>query len=68
MVTITLPEAIAADPRWQDFADTGLVEARWQGEELVLRGLSQRELLTQAGNTRVPMNIDCSGNRRTHGA
>lgn len=64
VVTVTLPEAIAADPRWQDFADTGLVEARWQGPELVLRGLSQRELLTQASNTRVPMNIDCCGNCR----
>lgn len=64
VVTVTLPEAIAADPRWQDFADTGLVEARWQGAELVLRGLSQRELLSQASNTRVPMNIDCCGNCR----
>ena len=45
-VTITLPEQINRDPRWQNFADTGLIEARWQGEELVLRGLSQRELLT----------------------
>jgi len=44
-VTITLPDAIAADPRFPSFADTGLVEARWQGEELVLRGISQRELL-----------------------
>jgi Cft2 family RNA processing exonuclease len=64
VVTITLPEAIAADPRWQDFADTGLVEARWQGEELVLRGLSQRELLSHASSTRIPMNIDCCGNCR----
>jgi hypothetical protein len=64
VVTITLPEAIAADPRWQNFADTGLVEARWQGEELVLRGLSQRELLTQGSNARIPMNIDCCGNCR----
>ena len=64
VVTISLPEAIAADPRWEDFADTGLVEARWQGEEIVLRGLSQRELLTQASNTRVPVNIDCCGNCR----
>jgi hypothetical protein len=47
VVTITLPEAIAADPRWQRFADTGLVEARWQGEELVLKGLSARELMQQ---------------------
>jgi hypothetical protein len=64
VVTITLPEAIAADPRWQDFADTGLVEARWQGEELVLRGLSQRELLQTSGNAKMPMNIDCCGNCR----
>jgi Cft2 family RNA processing exonuclease len=64
VVTITLPEAIAADPRWQDFADTGLVEARWQGEELVLRGLSQRELLSQGSNARIPTNIDCCGNCR----
>ena len=45
LVTITLPEAITADPRWQQLADTGLIEARWQGNELVLRGLPQRELL-----------------------
>jgi hypothetical protein len=64
VVTITLPEAIAADPRWQNFADTGLLEARWQGEELVLRGLSQRELLSQGSNARVPVNIDCCGNCR----
>jgi len=46
-VTVTLPGSIAGDPRWQNFADTGLIEVRWQGEELVLRGLSQRELLNQ---------------------
>ncbi|WP_348250489.1 MBL fold metallo-hydrolase [Stenomitos frigidus] len=45
IVSITLPDAITADPRWQQLADTGLVEARWQGDELVLRGLPQRELL-----------------------
>jgi Cft2 family RNA processing exonuclease len=44
-VTLTLPHTVTLDPRWQQFADTGLVVARWQGEELVLRGLSQRELL-----------------------
>lgn len=64
VVTITLPEAIAADPRWNHFADTGLVEARWQGEELVLRPLSQRELLSQGGNTRIPADIECCGNCR----
>jgi Cft2 family RNA processing exonuclease len=61
LVTIALPNAIAADPRWQNFADTGLVEARWQGEELVLRGLSPRELLSQS-NTRVPVDTECCGN------
>lgn len=64
VVTITLPEAIAADPRWQDFADTGLVAARWQGEELVLRGLSQRELLNQNSNFKMPANISCCANCR----
>ena len=44
-VTITLPESITVDPRWKQLADTGLIEARWQGNELVLRGLPQRELL-----------------------
>lgn len=64
VVTITLPEAIAADPRWNHFADTGLVEARWQGEELVLRGLSQRELLSQNSNIKVPLDVECCGNCR----
>jgi len=60
VVTITLPEAIAANPRWQTFADTGLIEARWQGEELVLRGLSQRELLTESGEPGlIPVDLKC---------
>jgi len=63
IVTITLPDPITADPRWQGFADTGLVEARWQGEEIVLRGLTQRELLTQ-GSDRVPSDLACCGNCR----
>ncbi|MBD2544693.1 MBL fold metallo-hydrolase [Planktothricoides sp. FACHB-1370] len=61
-VTIGLPGAISTDPRWQTFADTGLVEIRWQGDELVLRGLSQRELLNQGNAARVPPEIDCCGN------
>ncbi|HEY9616885.1 MAG TPA: MBL fold metallo-hydrolase [Microcoleaceae cyanobacterium] len=50
VITITLPNAVTADPRWQALADTGLIEARWQGDELVLRGLTQRELLRQGGD------------------
>jgi Cft2 family RNA processing exonuclease len=44
-VHISLPTAVTTDARWQKFADTGLVEARWQGEELVLRGISPQQLL-----------------------
>ncbi len=61
-VTIGLPGAITTDRRWQNFADTGLVEVRWQGDELVLRGLSQRELLNQGSAARVPPDLDCCGN------
>ncbi|WP_208341814.1 MBL fold metallo-hydrolase, partial [Aetokthonos hydrillicola] len=61
VVTITLPDAITADPRWRQFADTGLIEARWQGEELVLRGLSQRELLNQSSDRYILSSADCCG-------
>jgi Cft2 family RNA processing exonuclease len=61
VVTITLPDAITADPRWRQFADTGLIEARWQGEELVLRGLSQRELLNQSSDRYILTSADCCG-------
>lgn len=64
VVTITLPQAISADPRWQQFADTGLIEARWQGEELVLRGLSQRELINQNVSDRLWQDVDCCGTCR----
>ena len=65
-VAISLPNSITDDSRWINFADTGLVEARWQGEELVLRGLSQRELLSsiayQGGDRTRTVNIQCCGN------
>ncbi len=50
VVTITLPDAITADPRWRSLADTGLIEARWQGQDLVLRGLNQRELMNPSSD------------------
>jgi len=63
VVTITLPEAIAADLRWQKFADTGLIEARWQGEELILKGLSAREILQQNQNpSRTLTGVLCCSN------
>jgi hypothetical protein len=64
VVTVTLPDAIIADPRWRNFADTGLVEARWQGEELVLRGLSQRELLNQSSERLISSDLNCCGTCR----
>jgi Cft2 family RNA processing exonuclease len=45
-ILVTLPPQLMQDPRWRNFVDTGLLEASWQGEVLVLRGISQRELLT----------------------
>lgn len=63
-IAISLPDSLKEDPRWQNFADTGLVEARWQGEEILIRGLSQRELLSQSNNARIPSDIDCCGNCR----
>jgi Cft2 family RNA processing exonuclease len=64
VITITLPDAITADPRWREFADTGLIEARWQGEEIVLRGLSQRELLNQSSDRFNWTDVDCCGTCR----
>lgn len=61
-ITIVLPEAITSDPRWQNFADTGLIEARWQGEELILRGLHQRELLNQSSESSLPRDVECCEN------
>ncbi len=63
-ITFTLPDALSKDPRWGNFSDTGLVEARWQGEELVLRGLSQRELLSQNSEVRRLEDVDCCGKCR----
>jgi Cft2 family RNA processing exonuclease len=64
VVTITLPDAITTDSRWREFADTGLVEARWQGEELILRGLSPRELRNQSNISEATrrQEVDCCGN------
>ncbi len=59
LISICLPDTIERDRRWNKFADTGLVEARWQGEELVLRGISQRELLNSNSETKLANNLEC---------
>jgi Cft2 family RNA processing exonuclease len=43
-IALTLPLELKNDPRWQAFADTGVVETYWRGEELVMRGVSAREM------------------------
>ncbi len=44
-VQVLLPPEITQDPRWQVWADTGVVEARWQEDQLVIRGMSPKELV-----------------------
>jgi Cft2 family RNA processing exonuclease len=61
-IKITLPESIANDPRWHNFGDTGLLEARWQGEEIVLRGISQRELINRDRASQIAPDTHCCGN------
>ncbi len=46
-VLLRLPDSLTSDPRWRTLADTGLVQARWQGDDLVIKGITQRDLLRQ---------------------
>jgi Cft2 family RNA processing exonuclease len=64
VISINLADFINQDPRWSRFSDTGLVEARWQGEELVIKGISQRELLRQNNSSRLSNDQDCCGKCR----
>lgn len=56
-VLLLLPEALTADPRWVALADTGLVQARWQGSELVIKGLNQRDLMRAVTGSNTPWQI-----------
>ena len=58
-IDIILPENISEDSRWQNIADTGIVQARWQGNELIIRGVSQRELLSANNQARISSDLDC---------
>ena len=42
---LQLPEAMIRDLRSRLLAGSGLVQVRWQGDELVLKGISQRDVL-----------------------
>ncbi|USR92045.1 MBL fold metallo-hydrolase [Phormidium yuhuli AB48] len=61
-VIFHLDKALSQDSRWHNFADTGLVETRWQGDELVLRGISQRELLGRERALQIPPSLPCCAN------
>lgn len=61
-VSVNLPHFITNDSRWNKFTETGFIVARWQGEELVLRGISQRELIQQANEAKLNPDIKCCGN------
>ncbi|MDR5640264.1 MULTISPECIES: MBL fold metallo-hydrolase [unclassified Thermosynechococcus] len=52
---IRLPASITTDPRWRRLADTGFVLASWQGEQLLIRGMTPKEVL---GGTSTPIAPD----------
>ena len=58
-IDIILPDNITEDSRWKNIADTGIVQARWQGNELIIRGVSQRELLSSNNQARISSDLDC---------
>ena len=62
-ITITAPLSIQEDPRWKRLADTGVVQIRWQGDDLVIRGLTQQSLLRQASSpTLINSAVQCCFN------
>ena len=44
-ISMLLPKSLENDVRWTQLADTGIIEASWQGDQLVIRGLNQKELM-----------------------
>ncbi|MGF1588875.1 MAG: MBL fold metallo-hydrolase [Pleurocapsa sp.] len=64
-ISIVLPDNISDDSRWKNIADTGIIQARWQGNELVIKGVSQRELLNSHNQARISSDLDCC-NRCLH--
>ncbi|MGB7086378.1 MAG: MBL fold metallo-hydrolase [Phormidesmis sp.] len=58
-VMLTLPTSLESDPRWIQLADTGIVEASWQGDQLVIRGINQRELMQVTPRDPVALTQTC---------
>ncbi len=42
-ILISLPRDLTADPRWKILSDLGIIRAQWQGNTLIIRGISQRD-------------------------
>lgn len=61
-ITIHLEGRIIQDSRWPKLAETGIIEARWQGDELILRGVTQRDLLKHHQQSKRLENLDCCAN------
>jgi Cft2 family RNA processing exonuclease len=59
-IAITLPQRLLEDPRWRTFGDTGIIEASWQGDMLMLRSIPQRELLLIHSQTVAPEFQGCA--------
>lgn len=53
-----LADEIAQDPRWQALAETGLLEVEWQGNGLLIRGISPQELLGRGDSQRHPPGLN----------
>ncbi len=62
-ILVAFPRQLKEDPRWQDLADTGLIEASWQGDLLMIRGLSQQEILMERNRTVEPAFPGCANCR-----
>jgi Cft2 family RNA processing exonuclease len=60
-ILISLPPEFSTDPRWRTFADTGIVEAYWQDDRLLLRGMNPAEIAPP----RRPSNAMTSGRSET---
>ena len=58
-ISIVLPDDISNDSRWKQLADTGIIRARWQGNELTIEGVSQRELMNSNSQGRISSDLDC---------
>lgn len=56
---IRLPASITTDPRWRRLADTGFVLASWQGEQLLIRGMTPKEVLGGASTPIAPDQESC---------